>query len=132
MQFKIRGSLTDPFSRAARDPNSFGNLAIAHGWVTQRDLDQALEVQRMKIPKIGQIMVDIGMLTEEQRDELLIEQRQARGQKVTTEELLLFERRKLRRRLEGLKKGFREATKHANTFANDVADLTDKSLDPIE
>jgi len=133
MQFKLRRSTpTDPFSRAAEDPSSFGNLAISHGWVTQEDLERALEVQRAQIPKLGQIMIEIGLLSEEQRDELLIEQRQARGQKIPTEELLVFERRKMRRRLEGLKDGFREATKHAKTFAAEVADLTDQGLDSVE
>lgn len=132
MQFKFRGSPTDPFSRAAADPYSFGNLAISRGWVTPEDLERALEVQRQKVPKIGEIMIEIGMLSEEQRDDLLIEQRQSRGQKITTEELLTFERRKMRRRLEGLKAGFREATEHAKTFANDVTNLTDEGLDSIE
>jgi len=131
-QLKFRNTPTDPFSKASADPSSFGNLAISRGWVTQKDLEQALEVQRAKIPKLGQIMIEIGLLSEEQRDEILIEQRQARGQKIPTEELLVFERRKMRRRLEGLKNGFREATKHAKTFAEEVTGLTGEPLDSAD
>jgi hypothetical protein len=123
------GSPTDPFSRAAADPSSIGNLAIEQGLITQDELEKALEVQRQKIPKLGEIMIEIGMVTEEQRDELLFEQRRRRGQKISTEELLGFERRKMRHRLEGLKAGFREATEHAKTFADEVARLTGKPLD---
>lgn len=127
-----RSTPTDPFARAAADPSSFGNLAISRGWISPEDLEQALEVQRQQVPKLGQIMIDIGMLSEEQRDELLLEQRRARGQKIPTEELLTHERRKMRRRLEGLKAGFREATQYAKTFADDVSNLTDKPFNSTD
>lgn len=119
----------DPFEQAAADPHSLGNLAVNLGLITSEDLDKALEVQRQRIPKLGQIMVDIGMLTEEQRDELLFEQRRRRGQKISADELHAFERRKLHRRLEGLKAGFREASRHAQALADDIENLTGQSLD---
>lgn len=126
------GGPTDPFSRAAADPSSFGNLAIARGWVTPEDLEHALEIQRQQVPKLGQIMVDSGMLSDEQRDELVFDQMRRRGQKIPTDDLREFERRKLRRRLEGLKAGFREATKHAHDLAQDIHGLTGQPLDSSE
>lgn len=126
------GGPTDPFSRAAADPSSLGNLAIERGIISQEDLDRALDVQRQQVPKLGEVMIQIGMVTEEQRDDLLFEQRRRRGQKIATEELLAHERRKMRRRLEGLKAGFQEATEQAKAFATDVASLTGQPLDSAD
>lgn len=123
--YKIGGN--DPFIKAAKDSTSIGNLAVAKGWISKEDLEKALLVQREKL-RLGEIFVDLKLLTEEQRDELLFEQRRRRGYKIPIEELRAFEREKLQRRLEGLKAGFREASKHAKNFACEIHSLTGDTI----
>ncbi|MBF0467330.1 MAG: DUF342 domain-containing protein [Desulfamplus sp.] len=58
----------------------FGNIAIAKGFITQSILELALEEQsslfknRKKYTLLGDILVDAGMLTSQQRDVILLEQ----------------------------------------------------------
>lgn len=119
----------DPFVAAAEDPTSFGNLAIERGWISPHDLEEALELQRRRVPKLGQVLIEIGAVSEEQRDELLFEQRRRRGQKIPVEELRQFERRKMRRRLAKIKQGFAEASGHAESFAESLGILAREITD---
>ena len=122
--FDRRGSKDDEtpkeiVEKAKVDPNSIGNLAIEMGWCTPADIEEAMNVQRGR-PRLGQILVDLGKLTEEQRIDLLIEQRLRKGEKVSSEELRQHERMKFRRRIVGIKEGFREAGTEAKNTATTV------------
>jgi dephospho-CoA kinase len=59
----------DPHS----DPTWIGSLAIKRGWATPDDVRRAVEKQE-KITPLGEILVEDGVLTREQLDELLFEQ----------------------------------------------------------
>jgi len=59
----------DPY----RDPTSIGNLAIAKGYATPAQVATAIQRQEERLP-LGAILVEQGVLTELQLDELLIEQ----------------------------------------------------------
>lgn len=122
---KPEQSLEQTFLEARRDPNSIGNMALAKGWITEEDLREALTVQRERF-KLGEILVELGKLSAEQRDELLIEQRLARGEKVTSTELHKFERSKLHNRVKTLKTRFQEVGAEARELAVSVAAVVAK------
>lgn len=56
-----------------QDPLSFGNIALAWGWISESDLDKALGVQEQRKP-LGEILVELGVITPIQRDVILAEQ----------------------------------------------------------
>jgi hypothetical protein len=64
---KVNGR--DPY----QDPTSIGNLAIQKGYATQEQVTAAIQRQEERLP-LGKILVEQGVLTEVQLDELLIEQ----------------------------------------------------------
>jgi hypothetical protein len=66
---KVNGSSKDPY----KDPTSIGNLAIAKGYATREQVADALRKQEERLP-LGKILLEQGVLTEPQLDELLIEQ----------------------------------------------------------
>ena len=66
---RVNGSQKDPH----RDPTSIGNLAIAKGYATRAQVACAIQRQEERLP-LGAILVEQGVLTEVQLDELLIEQ----------------------------------------------------------
>lgn len=109
-------TLEETIEQAQSDPNSIGNLAIEMGWCTLNDITEALAVQRKRL-RLDQILVDLGKLTEEQRDDLWIEQRIRRGKKVSAEELRKHERRKFHRRVSAVTERFREAGAEAKSTA---------------
>ncbi len=64
----------------------FGDIAIARGWVTQEQIEAVFKRQEQHFAKqqqavmIGELLVREGLLTEEQRDAILHEQRRLREQ----------------------------------------------------
>lgn len=112
------------FSRAAEvkpseNPDSIGNLAIEKGYITTDDLAEALRVQRERM-KLGQILVDLGKLSEEQLDCLLLEQRLRKGEKVSHDDLRRHERKKLHRRIGGVTGAFKGMGEDARSLASSV------------
>ncbi len=111
------------------DPNSIGNMAIEKGWVTRAVLSEALRMQKKLLGEdtgpiehsrwlqIGHILVDAGYITDEQRDELVMEQRIRKGEKISYEEMRCYEKRKLRRRINGVSERVKEAGTEARNFA---------------
>ena len=111
------------------DPNSIGNMAIEKGWITRDVLSEALRMQRKLLAQdtgpversrwlqIGHILVDAGYITDEQRDELVMEQRIRKGEKISYEEMRCYEKRKLRRRINGVSERVKEAGTEARNFA---------------
>ena len=72
-----------------RDPLSFGNLAMELQFITPDELNEALLKQEQRLP-IGEILVQLGKISEYQRDEILLEQRLRRtsdGSEVASIEL---------------------------------------------
>jgi len=66
---KVNGS-----SRASSaDPTSIGNLAIRRGYATEAQVVHALQKQEARAP-LGKILMDDGVITESQLEELLVEQ----------------------------------------------------------
>lgn len=56
-----------------QDPLSIGNLAIQKGYATQEQVQSAVKKQEARLP-IGEILIEDGVLTSAQLEELLIEQ----------------------------------------------------------
>ena len=55
-----------------RVEDSFGNIAVESGIVKQSDIEQAIVIQNKKRTKrIGEILVEQGKISEEQRDQVL-------------------------------------------------------------
>ncbi len=54
--------------------NSFGAIAIRRGWITPKQLDEALARQRETKKKLGTIFIEMRILTPEQVAEILAEQ----------------------------------------------------------
>jgi len=91
---KVNGHAKDPY----RDPTSIGNLAILKGYATPEQVATALKKQEERLP-IGKILVEQGVLTDVQLDELLIEQKIKRRKLNTREASKLwadFRRSKMR------------------------------------
>lgn len=62
----------------ATDPTSILNLLVSLGWLARADADAALEEQRDRL--IGQILVQRGLVSAEQLDSALLQQKILRGQ----------------------------------------------------
>ncbi len=54
--------------------DSFGAIALKKGWVTNEQLQNALKEQKVSKKKLGKILIEQGVLTEEQVAEILAEQ----------------------------------------------------------
>ena len=66
---KVNGRAKDPYL----DPTSIGNLAIQKGYATLEQVSAAIKKQEERQP-LGVILMEQGVITESQLDELLIEQ----------------------------------------------------------
>jgi len=99
------------------DPNSFGNIAIEKGFITQKELEQVLKLQEARL---GEILVKEGMLTSDQRDEIFIEQKIRKGEKVSPDQLRVVERKKMRRHLQEVTDCFKEASSNARETASAI------------
>lgn len=56
----------------APDPDSFIAILVERQYVTSADLEEALRRQEMAKP-VGDILVDMGVLTEFQKEEIIVE-----------------------------------------------------------
>jgi len=90
---KVNGSPTDPY----RDPTSIGNLAITKGYATRVQVLNALRKQEVRLP-LGEILVEEGILTPGQLEELIMEQEILRS-KMTQHQILKYMREKKREKL---------------------------------
>ncbi|HID78525.1 MAG TPA: hypothetical protein EYP56_21355 [Planctomycetaceae bacterium] len=52
-------------------PELFGETAVELGYLTDRDVQPLIEIQETSRPRLGEILVDMGKLTTQQRDEWL-------------------------------------------------------------
>lgn len=69
----------DQYEAAAEDKNSLGNILLDLGYISSDDLEKAIRIQRSQM-KLGQILVrELEVLTEEQLEEALVEQRIRQG-----------------------------------------------------
>lgn len=122
--------ITNVFSRneatPAEDPDSFGNLAVEKGYITHDDLQEALSVQR---EPIGEVLVRLGKLTEEQLECLLLEQRVRKGEKISADEMRQHERKKLRRRIGAVTNVFQSMGDDARRLASSVTENVSGRLD---
>lgn len=62
-----------------KDPLSFGNLALALGAITESELQEALRIQERRLP-IGEVLVQTGAMTPEDRDQVVLAQIRRRGE----------------------------------------------------
>jgi hypothetical protein len=81
---KVNGSATDPY----KDPTSIGNLAITKGYATRVQVLNALRKQEVRLP-LGEILVEDGVLTIGQLEELIMEQEMLR-RKMTKRQVLRY------------------------------------------
>ena len=88
----LNGSKKDPKS----DPSSIGNLAIQKGYATEDQVRAAVERQETRLP-LGQILVEQGVLTPAQLEELLIEQEVIRQKMSDRDAAKFFHARKLQK-----------------------------------
>lgn len=73
-----------PKNDPRKDPNSLGNILLAFENVTPSDLEEAIAYQlRNQDTLLGETMIRLKMITQEQLDEAIIMQRKRRGE--TTE-----------------------------------------------
>lgn len=112
----MKKSPNGQFDSPHNDPWSIGNLALSREYITRADLDAALKVQQ-QMSKIGTILVDMGKMTQEQLDELLMDQAIHRGDITDLNKIRKFERSKYRRRMDSLRETFSEAGGHSQQFA---------------
>jgi hypothetical protein len=82
--FKKKCPVLDP----REDPYSIGNLAISKGYATQEQVSEALRKQETRLP-LGVIMLEGGMITEAQLENLLNEQEIAR-RRMSNKEAIKF------------------------------------------
>lgn len=85
----------DRFSVAGEDDTSIGNILVELGFVTDDQLKEAVEIQRRANP-LGKILVEMGAITDEQLDEALMQQRIKRGEASNREQTLFHRRKKTR------------------------------------
>ena len=58
--------------RERRDDLLFGDLAVELGYIGERELENLLQLQRKSRPPIGEILLEMGCLTEAQLEAELI------------------------------------------------------------
>ena len=100
-------------SDSLEDSTSLGKIAIELGWVKQEDLELAVKYQENQLP-IGQLLIDIGKITPEQRDALLLEQSRRRAR--NTSELAAIELQHQRTMISYIKNNLTELTVASTTF----------------
>ena len=65
---------------AESDPTSLGRILIARGYVTPEIVQSAVRKQLVATPPLGEILIEMGAITEDQLEDALYEQRKARGE----------------------------------------------------
>lgn len=106
------------------DASSIGNLAIELGFITKEDLLAAILVQQTRLP-LGEILIEMGKLNEDQLSELLFEQRVRRGEVKNEQQILEHQQKRKRRRLKQVQRGFREVREDSQKLADSLYDLVD-------
>lgn len=107
-------------------PDSIGNMAVERGYITTEDLAEALRVQRERM-KLGQILVELGKLSEEQLECLLLEQRIRRGERISADEMRRHERKKLHRRIGAVSGAFKGMGAQARNLVGSVNGRLEKA-----
>ena len=101
---RIQGFKSDP----RQDPMSIGNLAISRGYATQDQISHALKKQEERLP-LGEILVENGVLTHGQLEELLLEQEISRNRLSPVKAARLVRKRR-REKMSEVTQGFKEVT----------------------
>ena len=107
----MRKTDADPF----HDPLSIGNLAISKGYATPDDVRSALKKQEQRLP-LGEILVEDGILTRLQLEELLHEQRLMRAKNKNHATKMVLEHQ--RHRIQDMTDAFKDLTATVKEFAN--------------
>ena len=71
--------MSTPDFQEQEDEDLFGSIAFREGFVTASELVQAITRQAMEKMKIGEILVQLGFMTEEQVDKVMEIQKAERG-----------------------------------------------------
>lgn len=100
------------------DPNSIGNLAVELRFITEETLKKAIRTQKERM-RLGEILLDMKVITSDQLAELLFEQRLRRGE-ASREEIRKFERIRQQRGLRSLTTHFQEAAESVRGFTTDL------------
>lgn len=116
---KLPAVRSDPFAEAEQDPNSLGNIALERGYITEEDLEAALNIQKERL-QLGQLLVEMKKITEDQLEELLLEQKIRRGEIKDQAVLIQFERRKKKSRLVAMREKFAEARADAESVTASI------------
>jgi hypothetical protein len=75
-----RDSKHEQVAVALTDPTSLGNILIKKGFATPEQIAQAIDRQLSIAPPLGKILMEMVVITEEQLDDALYEQKRARGE----------------------------------------------------
>ena len=104
----FRDDILDLFWRRKRilpsdDPSSFGNIALAKGYVYEDVLKGSILIQRERL-KIGEILMAVGLLTVQQCEDILLEQSRMRAKTPTDKSIveMKYQRSILRRTSQNL------------------------------
>ena len=83
----------DPYN----DPTSIGNLAIVKGYATPEQVKAAVKKQEQRMP-LGEILVEDKVLSREQLEELLLEQKlmRAESEHQATKMILRHQRKRIK------------------------------------
>ena len=71
--------MSTPDFQEQEDEDLFGSIAFREGFVTASELVQAITRQAMEGTKIGEVLVQLGFMTEEQVNKVLEIQEAERG-----------------------------------------------------
>lgn len=120
--FRKETKIPDPET----DHSSLGNLAVELGYCSEDELRRALRIQNERLP-LGEILIEIGAISRDYLDDLLVDQKVQRGQ-VTRLEAVKHERSKKLKRLRELGQVFKEATSATDAFveAHLISEATGK------
>ena len=86
------------FRRHLKADDSFGKIALKRGYVTDVELSEALAQQEEQAP-LGQILVDMEIITMDERDDILLEIQSRKATKTQRASLALARQRKVISRL---------------------------------
>ena len=106
-------------SLAGDDQSNIGRLLVRKGYVTDDQIRDAMARQLVAAPPLGEILIEMGAITREQLDEVLFEQRRARGETTDQEEVrhtLVQQHRSMR----DITNGLTEAAGLANALATKI------------
>lgn len=96
------------------DPLSIGNLAIQRGYATKEQVLAAVKEQETRLP-LGEILIEHGVLTILQLEELLMEQ-DIRRQGMNEYEIFKYIKKKRHERMKDVISGLRVLTTSIHTF----------------